>query len=84
MNEALIIEKIENLKDFVDLRFIENEKFVGEKFKNNEDAHTKVNKHLENLNGQTSKNTAFRNRGAVYVAIFAFIVPTVITYLLNS
>lgn len=49
----------------------------------NSKEHKEITDHLAKLNGQVAKNTAFRYKGAVYVAVFAFIVPFAITYLLN-
>ena len=49
----------------------------------NNKEHKQINIHLDKLNGQVAKNTAFRNKGAVYVGVFAFIIPFAVTYLLN-
>ena len=54
---------------------------VEERFKN-------VNDHLAKLNGQTAKNTSFRQKGAVQLSVIAFIGATmgagVITYIINQ
>ena len=51
--------------------------------KMNSKDHDAINSHLKNLNGQVVKNTAFRHRGATYVAIFALVTPFILNYLLN-
>lgn len=71
-SNAVLLEKLESF-----------EKFVSLKFETNEASHKQVNDHLKTLNGQVGKNTEFRIRGAVYVGIFSFVIPFIVTYFLN-
>ena len=52
--------------DAINTRFDGLEKLLEEKFNN-------VNTHLEDLNGAVSKNTAFRQKGVVIIAILGTI-----------
>jgi len=55
----IVLSKIDNLKEIVELRFSETDK-----------SHKRVDEHLKKLNGQTQKNTNFRIRwSGVYLFI---------------
>jgi len=47
----------------------------------NDKEHKAINDHLTKLNGQVAKNSAFRYKGAVYVGVFAFLIPFAVSYL---
>lgn len=69
---AVLEAKLDALKELVEA-----------KFKNSEEYHNTTNTHLNKLNGQVAKNTAFRLKGSVYISVFAFIIPFIITLLIN-
>lgn len=51
---------------------------VKERFENSEKYHNAMNEHFKTLNGQVGKNTAFRQKGNVYIGIIGIIAAAVI------
>ena len=54
-----------------------------EKFSNNAQCHKEMNDHLKRLNGQVKKNSDFRVKGTVYLAMAAFVISAAVTFILN-
>lgn len=71
-SNEVILARLDGLRDLTE-----------EKFKRTEEYHVATNNHLMKLNGQVAKNTTFRIRGSVYVAIGAILIPILISYFLK-
>lgn len=76
-SNAVLLEKINGIREIVELRFDQNDK-----------DHLAVNEHLKTLNGQVAKNTKFRIKTSVYFAtfviIFSGIVSTIIPKIVEA
>lgn len=68
---AVIIAKLDGLREIMELRFDQNE-----------ECHRKVDEHLTKLNGQTAKNTVFRERQLtnnkwIYSLMTLIVIPVI-------
>lgn len=76
----VVLTKIEGLKELIEERFDRNDS-EHKALKETQDG---LKDYQKEANGQIAKNTAFRNRGTVYVAIGAFIIPIVISIIVSN
>ena len=73
ITNAVLATKLDSLRELMELRFQQNE-----------EAHKRVDNHLEILNGQVEKNTEFRVKGSVYLGIIIFVASTAMAALISK
>jgi len=70
---AVLAAKLDALKELMETKFDQNKQ-----------DHTGMNDHLKDLNGAVAKNSKFRIRAMTFYGFAVFIVPFVITILINK
>ena len=73
ITNAVLAAKLDGLRELMEL-----------KFEQNEASHKMVNDHLASLNGQTEKNTEFRVKGSMILALVTFLASTLAITIINK
>lgn len=73
-------EQIQMLKEFINQRFVDMEKYLDSRFETNDKCHEKFDDHFKILNGQTRRNTIFRKIFTAFISAIIILIPLYLKY----